>query len=55
MDEKLPTTAIMIMIAVHDEDEAARALEAMSRPMVGLILDGMNVTLMRSDMDAETS
>jgi hypothetical protein len=49
------TTAVMIVIACHNEEEAARAIEAISRPMTGLILDGMNITLMRSDMDDSTS
>lgn len=52
MDEsEMPTMAVMIVIAVHNEEEAARALEAISRPLTGLILEGMNVTLMRSDTD----
>ena len=43
--------AIMITVRCENEEQAARAIEAFSRPMAGLILDGQMCSLGRIDPD----
>lgn len=45
------TKAIMISIGADNEERLAQAIEAISRPLTGLILDGMTVVFSRADLD----
>jgi hypothetical protein len=38
---------ITIAVFARSEEEAARAIEALSRPMTGLVLEGMNCLIAR--------
>ena len=41
------TFAICFTAMCRNEEDAARVIEAFSRPMAGLVLDGINVMVMR--------
>lgn len=47
-DEVMP---IMFVAQCTTEEQAARVIEAFSRPMAGLVLDGINIMVMRPDND----
>lgn len=46
---ELEDYTIMISVMCRNEEEVARALEAMARPAVGLILEGISVMYFRAN------
>jgi hypothetical protein len=42
---------VTFIVACRNEEDAARAVEAFSRPMAGLVLDGINIFIARQDPD----
>ena len=47
MDED-ETFAVCLTAMCRNEEDAARVIEAFSRPIAGLVLDGINIMVMRS-------
>ena len=47
VDEGEKTYAFMILLQCQTEEEVARAMERLNLPLVGLCLDGINITMMK--------
>jgi len=55
MDPTEKNKGFLIGILAESEEQVARALEAFSRPIAGLVLDGIMITIIRNDMDEDES